>query len=332
MPAIEGMQADAAAPRPAAGARPAGALVSEAEAVTMATGHRLALSTALMLAAWRGRELRALELVGALVDDGPAAGEDRAIALSDHARAILYNGLGRYSAALAAAQRACADADPVASIRALGELVEAATRTGERDIAAAAVRRLREGTRVPTAGWRRGILLQSTALVHDGAGAALLFDHALDRLRTGGTPLQLARAALLYGEWLRRDGRRVAAREQLRAAHAVFDRLGVEGFADRARRELLATGAVVRKRSVETRDDLTAQEAEVARLAADGHTNPEIGARLYLSPRTVEWHLRKVFRKLGVSSRRELRMAVRDGADVALQPQIARIGPTLSLS
>jgi DNA-binding CsgD family transcriptional regulator len=289
---------------------PPSALLDEADAIAAATGYRPALDTSLVLAAWRGQEARALELMDAGIEDATAEGQGRALAVAEYARAILYNGLGRYPAALAAAERACEDESLGVHAWALNELVEASARSGNRDAAVSALRRLEGRPRTAGAEWELGITAQSSALVSDREHAAALFQEALRRFGSSRTTLRLARAQLLYGEWLRREGRRVDAREQLRAAHETFDRLGADGFADRARRELLATGEAVRKRSVETRDDLTAQEAEVARLAADGQTNPEIGAQLFISPRTVEWHLRKVFRKLRVSSRRELRMAL----------------------
>jgi len=295
---------------------PGAALIDEADAVTRVTGHTPALATSLVLAAWRGRETRTLELAGACVEDTPADARGRAIALAAYARAILYNGLGRYPAALTAARSACEHEHLGLHPWAVAELVEACARSGDPAAAAAALRWLDARALVADTEWERGIRAQSAALV--GAAAEVRFREALDGFRRSRTPLQLARAQLLYGEWLRREGRRVDARPQLRAALETFDRNGAGGFGERARRELLATGETVRKRSVETRDELTAQEAGIARLAADGQTNPEIGAQLFLSPRTVEWHLRKVFRKLRVSSRRELRMALRNDGRAAM--------------
>ena len=316
MPALERIDA----PTPTPGIRrltpPAAALIDEADAVTRASGHTPALATSLVLAAWRGQETRALELSDACVQDTPAEGGRRAVAVAAYARAILYNGLGRYPAALTAARCACEHEDLGPYVWAVGELVEACARSGDHATAQAALQRLVERTVGAETEWERGIRAQSAALV--GADAEARFREALDGFRRSRTTLQLARAQLLYGEWLRREGRRVDARMQLRAALETFDRNAAAGFAERARRELLATGETVRKRTVETRDDLTAQEAEVARLAAEGQTNPEIGAALFLSPRTVEWHLRKVFRKLRVSSRRELRLALRSGGRSAM--------------
>jgi DNA-binding CsgD family transcriptional regulator len=193
---------------------------------------------------------------------------------------------------------------------ALGELIEAATRTGDTELAASALTRLGEHTEGSDADWGLGIHARSSALVRDGDAAERLYREGIERLGRTRLRPELARAHLLYGEWLRREGRRIDARTQLRAAHDLFVTIGMEAFAERARGELLATGERVRRRAAETRDDLTAQERQIARLARDGLSNPEIGARLFLSPRTVEWHLRKVFTKLGIRSRRELAHAL----------------------
>ena len=229
------------------------------------------------------------------------------ITLAEYATAVLYNGLGRYQAALAAAQRACEHEDIGLFGWALVELVEAGARTGEPGAAAAALRQLSERTRASGTDWALGIEARSRALLSDGPAADALYREAIERLGRSRIAVHLARAHLVYGEWLRREQRRVEAREHLRAAHDMFGRFGAAAFAERARRELQATGETVRKRTVDTRDALTVQEAQVARLAAEGHTNPEIGARLFISPRTAEYHLRKVFSKLGISSRRQLR-------------------------
>ena len=229
---------------------------------------------------------------------------------------MLYNGLGRYEDALAAAQRAC-EHDDLGALR-LGARSSWSRRppaaAGPR-LAAAALRRLEERTSASGTDWALGIEARSRALLSDGQAAEPLYREAIERLGRSRIAVHLARAHLLYGEWLRRENRRVDAREQLRTAHEMFSRIGAEAFAERARRELLATGETVRKRTVETRDDLTPQEAQIARLAGDGHTNPEIGAELFISPRTVEYHLRKVFPKLGISSRKELRHALRRDAN-----------------
>jgi DNA-binding CsgD family transcriptional regulator len=217
------------------------------------------------------------------------------------------NAHGRYEEALAAALQASEDTPELfASTWALSELIEAACRTGEEEIAASAHARLCLQTRDSGADWALGIEARARALLSDGEAAELLYLRAIERLERTALRPELARSRLLYGEWLRRNNRRVDAREQLRSAHEAFASMGAEGFAERARRELVATGEKARKRVVETRDDLTAQERQIARLARDGLSNPEIGAQLFLSPRTVQWHLGKVFTKLGISSRKRL--------------------------
>jgi ATP/maltotriose-dependent transcriptional regulator MalT len=196
----------------------------------------------------------------------------------------------------------------------LPELVEAAARQGNADLAREALERLAETTQPCGTDWALGIEARSRALLTDGAAADDLHREAIGRLRRTQMRPELARAHLLYGEWLRRQGGRVDAREQLRTAHEMLAAIGMEAFAQRARRELIATGEKVRKRSPETRDELTAQEEQIARLARDGLSNLEIGAQLFISARTVEWHLRKVFTKLGISSRRQLRVALPEGS------------------
>jgi DNA-binding CsgD family transcriptional regulator len=292
---------------------PALALLAEADAI-----HAPVTYTSLVLAAWRGQEARALEMVEACIEDATAEGESAAIAVAEYARAVLYNGLGRYQAAHAAAVLACQREDLALGGRALAELVEASCRTGRLDTAAGAVGRI-DGRTVPGGtDSERGILARCRALLSDGDAADRLFREALELLDNSRDALQLGRARLLYGEWLRRQSRRVDAREQLHVAYELFDRTGASGFAERARRELLATGETVRKRTVETRDDLTAQETQIVRLAVEGHTNPEIGIHLFISPRTVEWHLRNVYRKLGISSRKGLRRTLPDRVRAAL--------------
>jgi DNA-binding CsgD family transcriptional regulator len=192
----------------------------------------------------------------------------------------------------------------------MAELIEAAARTGRPGRAAAALHRLAEITNASGTDWALGIQARCRALLTSGEAAEPLYREAIERLGRARVRTELARAHLVYGEWLRRNRRRVDAREQLRGAHEMLTAMGIEGFAERARRELIATGQTLRKRTVDTVDELTAQEAQVARLAREGHTNPEIGAQLFISARTVEWHLRKVFTKLGISSRRELHAAL----------------------
>ncbi len=278
-----------------------------------AATHGHALCTSLVLAAWRGQEARALELMNAGIEDATIETEGKAVALAGYARAILYIGLGRYASALAAARRACEDADLRLFPWALCELIEAATRSGNRDVDLGVLGPLAARPELADSRCKHGVLALAAALLGDGEIVEASYVKALDRFGGAAPALRVARAQLLYGEWLRRAGRRVDARTQLRAAQAVFAGAGAEGFAERALRELLATGETVRKRALETRDDLTPQEAQIARFAADGRSNREIGAQLFLSPRTVEWHLRKVFRKLQVESRRGLRLALQNG-------------------
>jgi DNA-binding CsgD family transcriptional regulator len=281
-------------------------LTAEADAIVGATGNTRWQGTSVLLAAWRGREDATLKMAAASADAATARGEGRAICMAEYARAVLFNGLGRYEDALAAAERGCEHDDFGMVNWPLTELVEAAARGGRLDVATTALERLEERTGAAGTDWALGIQARSRALVGDGVEADALYREAIERLARTRLVVHRARAQLLYGEWLRRENRRVDAREQLRDAHDVLARVGAEGFAERARRELLATGETVRKRSVETLYELTAQEAQVARLAVDGHTNPEIGAQLFISPRTVEYHLRKVFTKLDIRSRKEL--------------------------
>jgi len=288
----------------------AASLIAEADAVCEATGALVPPYAALMLAAYRGREAEAVPLIQATVEQATAAGQGAVVTWAHWAAMRLYNGLGRYLDVLAAA-RQISEREPMPTrVRPLTELIEAAARTGNLDLARDAHHRLAEWTRVGGTGWGLGIEARCRALITDGQAAEPLYRTAIDHYR--GTQLRpsLARARLLYGEWLRREGRRLDAREQLRTAHHLFEESGMEAYAERAGRELLATGEKTRKRSADTREDLTPQEAQIVRLAADGHTNTEIAAQLFLSVRTVEWHLRKVFTKLGVSSRRELRTAL----------------------
>jgi DNA-binding CsgD family transcriptional regulator len=296
----------------------ASVLIAEAGAIVEATGGTRWQGTSLLLAAWRGQEEPTLRMAEASIQAATARGEGRALCMAGFSKAVLYNGLGRYEDALAAAQRACEYVDFGMFGWPLTELIEAAARDGQLDAAKAALGRLEERTRAAGTDWALGIQARSRALVADGEDADTLYREAIERLARSRIVVHRARAQLVYGEWLRRENRRLDAREQLRAAHETFDRIGAEAFAERARRELLATGETVRRRTAETLYELTAQEAQVARLAVDGRTNPEIGAQLFISPRTVEYHLRKVFTKLDIRSRKELRGALRHASQVGV--------------
>jgi DNA-binding CsgD family transcriptional regulator len=289
----------------------AASLVAELDAVCQATGTALAPYAAMALAAWRGREQEFAGLLDATLAEVVARGEANGLLIAQWSRAVLANGLGRYGdAARAAREAAETPGAPAPAHWARSELVEAAVRSGMTELAADALERLSEITQASGTDWALGIEARSRALLSDGEAAERLHREAIERLGRTRLRGELARARLLYGEWLRRTGRRVDAREQLRAAYELLAGIGAEAFAERARRELLATGETVRRLTNETRDALTPQEAHIARLAAEGETNPEIGARLFISPRTVEYHLRKVFTKLDISSRRELRAAL----------------------
>ncbi len=286
------------------------ALVEEADAIAAATGNASLLYAWLLIAAWRGVETEATKFINIGLENTTARSEGRVMALAGYASAVLNNGLGRYQAAMDDAKLASDDGDYGYSGAALPELVEAATRSGTPEVASATLARLEDRTLAAGTDWALGILARSRALMSEGEEADATYREAIERLERTRIRVELARARLLYGEWLRREGRRVDARDQLRTAHEMFSRFGAEAFAERARRELLATGETARRRTEETREALTPQEAQIARLAADGQTNPEIGAQLFISPRTVEYHLRKVFPKLDISSRKELRNAL----------------------
>jgi DNA-binding CsgD family transcriptional regulator len=293
-------------------------LAAEARVVSDTIGTKLAAYGTVALAALRGGEAEASTLIEATIEDVLSRGEGMGLGISHFLAALLHNGLGRYAEALTAAQAACEYEDLGVLAWALSELVEAATRTDKREIAAAAAQRLSQTTLAGATDWALGIQARAEALTSYGEEAEALYREAIERLGRTRVRVELARAHLLYGEWLRRENRRLDAREQLRTAHGMFEAMGAEGFCERARRELLATGETARKRTPDTRDELTAQEAQIARLASDGRTNPEIGAELFISPRTVEWHLRKVFTKLDVSSRKQLRAALPDGGRTAM--------------
>jgi DNA-binding CsgD family transcriptional regulator len=296
----------------------ASALMDEAYAIAEATGSVPLRYPSMLLAAWRGQEGAALKVIEGVMQDARARGLERSLGMAECLTALLYNGLGRYRDALAAAQRARAYApnDVLDDLGppgwALIELVEAGVRSDNREVAADALRRLEERTRASGTDWALGIEARSRALLSEGEDAERLYQEAIERLARTRIRVELPRARLHYGEWLRRERRRVDAREQLRLAYDAFASMGAEAFAKRARRELTATGEKLRQRTTETRDELTPQEEQIARLARDGLTNAEIGAQLFISSRTVEWHLYKVFAKLGISSRMGLHDALPD--------------------
>jgi DNA-binding CsgD family transcriptional regulator/tetratricopeptide (TPR) repeat protein len=282
-------------------------VIAETDSVAAATGSPIAPYTLLRLLALQGKEAEAAAAIASAIELAATEGQGMAAAWAHWTAAVLYNGLARYKQAASAAQQATSNTlNPWMSMWAMPELVEAAARAGDVALARDALERLAETTQPCGNDVALGIEARCRALLSDGAAADELYREAIERLSR--TPLrpELARAHLVYGEWLRREDRRLDAREQLRTAHDMLTAIGMEAFAERARRELVATGEAVRKHGAETVTTLTPQEAYIARLARDGLTNPEIGAQLFLSARTVEWHLRKIFTKLGISSRREL--------------------------
>jgi DNA-binding CsgD family transcriptional regulator len=284
----------------------AAALTEQAGAVARASGSRGPRYGALALVAFRGREAEASVELDEAIEDF-RAGEGMGLAAVEWARAVLYNGLARYEDALVAGHKASQDLENVRySGWALPEVIEAASRVGDDERGAEALRRLTEIAVACGTDWALGIQARSRALLSHGEAAERLYREAIERLARTRVRVELARAHLLYGEWLRRERRRLDAREQLRQAHELFLRFGAEAFAERARAELKATGERARKRTPDTRDELTPQEAHISRLAADGATNQEIAAQLFISPSTVDYHLRKAFRKLGVRSRTQL--------------------------
>jgi len=282
-------------------------MVDEAEAIAAVTGHVPHTYTALILAGWRGDEDAAAPVIAAAKVRATEQGEVSLMGAIGYIEGMLYNGLARYDRALAAARSGIDHDGFNFTGLSLVEHIEAATRCGELDQAGESLARLVESTGAADTGWARGISARCRALMADGDEADQLYRTAIDELGRARVEGELARAHLLYGEWLRRTRRRALARDQLRTAHEMLDRMGATAFAERARRELLATGERVRTRTAGPSADLTAQESQIAELAAGGMTTPQIGAELFLSPHTVEWHLRKVYTKLGIGSRRELR-------------------------
>jgi DNA-binding CsgD family transcriptional regulator len=282
-------------------------LVGEAAAVTEAIGSRVTPYGAVSLATWRGRETEARALIEASREDVVRRGEGLWLISADWTTAMLLIGLCRYEEALTAAEGAARGAEGLELWAWVWpEVIEAAARSGRADHATVPLERFAEFAQASGTDWALGVEACCRALLSDRREAEALYREAIDRLGRTRIRVALARAHLLFGEWLRREGRRTDAREHLRAAHPMFVGMGMDAFAERARQELMATGETARRRVGAPLDELTAQEAQIARLAGERWTNPEIGTQLFLSPRTVEWHLRKVFTKLGVSSRREL--------------------------
>ena len=288
----------------------AAVMIEEDRLIAEATGNPAVAHNAMMLAAWRGREREASELIEASVQDAAARGLGRLASFAAYASTVLNNGLGRHDAACDAARQAFERDQLGYGPLVIPELAEAAARTGDVALVTAALEWLSERTRVLPTQWALGIEARIRALLGDGEAAESCYRESIERLGQTQVRVELARAHLLYGEWLRRERRRGEAREQLRTAYEMLDAMGIGAFAERARRELLATGETARKRTEETTVELTAQEAQVARLARDGLSNPQIGARLFISTRTVQYHLGKVFTKLGITSRGQLGQAL----------------------
>ena len=289
----------------------AAALLMEREGVDSGTREATLPYLPLLLAAWRGDAPGAAELAEEMTRGATDRGEGAALTYTDYAQAVLYNGQGNYQAAAEAAHRASAVDEIVISPWALYELVEAAARSDQAGRARAAADQLSQLAEASASSWARGAAARSRALVSGGRAAEQEYREAIELLGRTRMATHLARARLVYGEWLRREKRRIEARDQLRSAFEALTSIGAEAFAERARRELLATGETARKRSDDTRTDLTPQEEEIAQLASEGRTNQEIAAQLFIGRRTVEWHLGKVFAKLDISSRIELDQALR---------------------
>jgi DNA-binding CsgD family transcriptional regulator len=289
----------------------AAAIVAEQDTVLEAIGSVRSPTARIALAAFCGREAEVSQLDEATTSDAVARGEGQWVVVRHWSAALLYNGLGRYEEALGHAQQGAGYAPDMGVANwALTELVEAAARCGRPEAAAGALGRLAEMAQACRTDWILGIEARSRAFVSDPADADPLYLRAIEHLGRTVLRAELARSHLVYGEWLRREGRGDDAREHLRVAYDILTAIGMEAFADRARSELQASGEKVRTPAFEARDELTAQERQIARLAREGLSNPEIGARLFLSPRTVEWHLRNVYAKVGIHSRRELSSAL----------------------
>jgi DNA-binding CsgD family transcriptional regulator len=290
-------------------------LIDEDRLIAEATGNPPVGYAAMALAAWQGQEAEASELIEATSRVAKARGLGRMVSFADYASSVLDNGLGRHDAARDAAWRAFERDEVGYGPYVVPELAEAASRTGDEALVRTALEWLSERARAAPTEWALGIQARVRALLSEGDAAERYYRESIDRLGRTRVRVQLARAHLLYGEWLRRQRRRLDARAQLRTAHDLLEAMGIEAFAERARRELQATGETARKRTVDTSGELTAQEAVIARLARDGLSNPEIGRRLFISTRTVKYHLHKVFTKLGIGSRAQLERALpRDSA------------------
>jgi DNA-binding CsgD family transcriptional regulator len=291
----------------------ASALIDEQSTVTEATGSNLAPYAAMRLAAMRGREVEVSTLIEVTLSEVPRRGEGIGVACAEWARAILLNGLGRYPEAMAAAELALHHQEypdlryPGIANWAAGELIEAAVRSGKSETAAVATHWIAEMTGASRTDWALGVEMRSRALLANGENAERFYRAAITHFGRSRVGTELARAHLIYGEWLRGERRRVDAREQLRTAHQMLETMGMAAFAERARRELVAAGETAGNRTAsKSTAELTAQETQIARLARDGLSNPEIGDRLFISAKTVQYHLRKIFAKLGISSRSQL--------------------------
>jgi ATP/maltotriose-dependent transcriptional regulator MalT len=288
----------------------AAAQIDESCAITDATGNEPVAYTELALAAFRGREAEASELIRNTVRTATANGQGRIVSFATYSSAVLYNGIGRYDDARDAALRVIERNVVGYGSLVVAELAEAASRTGDIKLVHRALAWMVERTAATATEWASGIEARIRALASEGDQADQLYRESIALLGQTRLRAQLARGHLLYGEWLRRARRRVEARNQLSIAHDMLAAMGLEGFAQRARRELQATGATARKHGTTTSEQLTPREHHIARLASQGLSNPDIGGQLFLSARTVEWHLRKVFTKLGISSRVQLRAAL----------------------
>ncbi|MBV8218044.1 MAG: AAA family ATPase [Solirubrobacterales bacterium] len=286
-------------------------LVAESESISSSTGNQIPPFALLRILALQGREAEASPLIEAVIQEGTTRGQGNAVMVAYWAAAVLYNGLGRYEDAAAASREVVVNSVfPLLTMWALCELIEASARVGDTKVAWEALDGLVATTRPAGSALARGVEARCRALLTDGDDAETSYHEAIEGLERAGVRTELARAHLVFGEWLRSEGRLGEARERLRTAEKSFAEIGMEGFAERARGELAAAGAKLRKRPVQTREDLTPQEEQIARLARDGLTNAQIGARLFLSSRTIEWHLHKVFGKLGIDSRTGLPAAL----------------------